>query len=144
RCDSETKMEIFVELLTNRGNYTRRFVSDVQAADASGEIEIAITVNIFDHGAAGAGGEDRRGVRGTTRYCGFAPRHQSSRLRSRNFRTNLNCGHISTIRSEFRRDSRKPASFPDILPIPTGQVRGQNLTVCIRPRAPLRTWVACG
>src|SRR5579862_3973392 len=50
---------------------------------------------------------------------------------------------FSTIRSEFRRDSRKLAWFRDIPQDPTGRVRGRSRTACSRPTALRRRLAAC-
>src|SRR6266581_1323602 len=73
----------------------RATVADVEAADAAGEIEIAIAVNILDGGAFGARGENRRGIRRTARNRGFAARYQCAGLGARYFRAKLNCFHFS-------------------------------------------------
>jgi hypothetical protein len=78
RSDGEAEMQVFLELRLNRSDYAGRAVANVEAADAAGEIEIAIAVDVFDGGAVGARGEDGRGVRRTARNGGFAAGHQGA------------------------------------------------------------------
>src|SRR5260370_34909858 len=68
-------------------------MADVEAADAAGEIEIAIAVDVLDGGAVRAGGEAGRGVRRAGRNGGFAARHQGAGLGSGDFGANLNRVH---------------------------------------------------
>ena len=66
----------------------RRAMADVEAADAAGEIDVAVTVYVFNQCAFGPCGENRRGIGGSTRDGSFATRHQRVRLRTGNFRAN--------------------------------------------------------
>jgi hypothetical protein len=68
-------------------------MADVEAADAAGEIEIAIAVDVLDGGAIRAGGENWRGVRRAARNGGFAAGHQGAGLGAWYFGANLNCVH---------------------------------------------------
>ena len=60
--DGETEMQVFLELLADRGEHARRAMANIEAANAASEIEIAIAVDVLDDGAFGARGENRRGV----------------------------------------------------------------------------------
>ena len=53
-------------------------MADVKAADAAGEIQIAIAVDIIDGRARGTCGEDRGGIRRAAWNRGRAARHQSA------------------------------------------------------------------
>ncbi len=94
RGDGEAEMQIFFELLANRGDDARGAMADIEAADSSGEIDVAIAVDVFDGCAVGASGENGRGVGGTARDGSFATRHERARTRTWNFRSNLNCSHF--------------------------------------------------
>src|SRR5713226_7709194 len=126
--DGEAEMQVLLELFPDRGEHPRRAVADIEAADTSGEIEIAITIDILDGGAVSSRGEDRRGIRRATWNSSFAARHQGARLGPRYFGANLNRRHFC---------------FPDILRGPRDPARGRSRTVCSRPRAPRRTSAAC-
>src|SRR5260370_39699561 len=86
-------MEMLLELFTDCGENARRAVADVEAANAAGEIEIAIAVDVLDGGAIRAGGENWRGVRRAAWNGGFAAGHQRAGLGARDFRGNLKCVH---------------------------------------------------
>src|SRR5437667_12451560 len=60
--DGEAEMQVFLELLTDRGEHARRAMANIEAADAASEIEIAVAVDVLDEGAFGARAENRRGV----------------------------------------------------------------------------------
>src|SRR5258705_3487452 len=81
------------ELRLHRGDYTRRAVADVEAANSAGEIEVAIAVDVIDSGAFGARGEDGSSVRGAAGNGGFAAGHQSARGLTGNFSANLDRLH---------------------------------------------------
>src|SRR6266567_6172067 len=93
--DGEAEMQVLLDLFADGRKHARSAVADVEAADAAGEIEIAIAVDILDGGAFGARGENRRGIRRTARNRGFAARHQWAGLGARYFRAKLNCFHFS-------------------------------------------------
>jgi len=78
--DGEAKMEVLLELFRGGGEDAGRVVADVEAADTTGEIEIAIAVDVFDGGAVGARGENWRGVRRAAGNGGFrgAPSRRES------------------------------------------------------------------
>src|SRR5260370_17706841 len=68
-------------------------MADVEAANAAGEIEKAIAVDVFDGGPVRAGGENRRGVRRAAGNGGFAAGHPCAGLGAGGFWANLNCFH---------------------------------------------------
>ena len=74
--DGEAEMQVFLELLTDRGEHVGRAMADIEAADPAGKIEIAIAVDVLDGGAFGASGKNRRGVRRAAGNGGFAAGHQ--------------------------------------------------------------------
>src|SRR6266481_4767635 len=91
--DSEAKMQVLLELFADGGEDAGRAVADVEAADATGEIEIAIAVDVLDGGAFGARGENWRGVRRAAWNGGFAAGHQGAGLGAGYFGANLNGIH---------------------------------------------------
>ena len=91
---TEAKVQKFLELFPNRCNYARRAMSRVQRTDATGEIDKAVSVHVFQNGALGPSRKNRRSVISSASDRGFAPRHQSTGLRTRNFRTDLNRFHL--------------------------------------------------
>src|SRR5260370_23281613 len=92
--DGEAEMQVLLELFPDRGEHPRRAVADIQAADASGDIEIALTIDILDGGAVSSCSENRRGIRRAAWNSSFTPRHQGARLGPRYFRANLNRRHF--------------------------------------------------
>src|SRR5258707_510978 len=86
-------MQMLFELRANGGEHARRAVADVEAADAAGEIEIAIAVDILDGGAFGGSGENGRGVRRAAGNGGFAAGHQGAGVGAGYFGANLNGFH---------------------------------------------------
>ena len=71
-------MQMLPELLADRGDHAAGAMTDVEAADTAGKIEIAITVDVLDDGAIGARSENERGIRRSARNGAFASRHQSA------------------------------------------------------------------
>src|SRR5271165_3606122 len=69
-------------------------MTDVEAANSAGEVDVAIAVDVFDRCAIGARGENGRGVGRTAWDRRFATRHQRARTRTWNFRSNLNRSHF--------------------------------------------------
>ena len=100
--DGETQVQMLFELLADRGDDARRAMADIEAADASGEIDIAIAVDVFDHRAVRARCENGRGVGGSARDGRFAARHKRTRPRPRNFRSNLNVVIFSSYWAAWR------------------------------------------
>src|SRR5882757_2634344 len=121
-------MQMLFELFANRGSDAGRLVTDIETADAAGEIDVAISVDVGEGRAFGRSGEDRSRIVGSARHGSFAALHQRNRARTGDFRLDLNCGHFSTIRLEFHRDSQKLVWSRDIPRDPTGQVRGRSPT----------------
>src|SRR5258708_12931849 len=77
------------ELRLHRGDYTRRAVADVEAANSAGKIEVAIAGDVIDSGAFGARGEDGSSVRGAAGNGGFSAGHQGARFWNGNFTADL-------------------------------------------------------
>jgi hypothetical protein len=67
-------------------------------ADAAGEIEKAIAVHIFQDCAFSPRRKDRRGVTDAARHSGLTAAHQFLRFRARYRSSQLDRGHVSTIR----------------------------------------------
>src|SRR4029077_19235665 len=78
--DGEAEMQMFFELFADSGEHAGRAVANIEAADAAGEIEIAIAVDVFDGGAVGGRGENWRSARRSARNRGFAAGHQGAGL----------------------------------------------------------------
>ncbi len=68
-------------------------MADIQAADATGKIEIPIPVNIFDPGSFRLRRKYRRDQLRPPWNRGFAAREQCARFGSWNCRPNLYCFH---------------------------------------------------
>src|SRR5436305_9586041 len=68
-------------------------MADVAAPNAPGEVDEAVTVNIFENCALSFGGEDRSRVKDAARHCGVAALHQRLRARAGNFGLELDGGH---------------------------------------------------
>ncbi len=96
---AEASVQKGVDLLAQRSDDARRAMADVEHADAAREIQEAIAVNVFKHGAFGSRRKDRRRVINAARHGRFATAHEFCRFRSRNRSSKLNCGHVSTSRS---------------------------------------------
>ena len=94
RRDGEAEMQMLLELLFDCGGDARRLMADVEAADAAGEIDVAIAVNVGERGAFSGRGENRDRVVWRARDGGFAAFHQRDRARAWDFRLDLNCGHF--------------------------------------------------
>src|SRR5437016_2972361 len=73
-------------------------MAGVEAADASGEIEIAIAVHVFEDRAFSARRENGRSVGRAARDGGFAADHEGARLGAGNFGADLNRFHGSVLR----------------------------------------------
>src|SRR5262249_3393330 len=72
-----------------------RAMANIEATDATGKIEVAIAVDVFDSGAIRAGCKDRRGICRAARDGGLASGHERARLWPGNFRAKLDCFHWS-------------------------------------------------
>src|SRR5260370_37168936 len=92
--DGETEMQVLLELFPDRGEHAGRTVADIEATDASGEIEIAITIDILDGGAVSSCGEDRRGIRSTAWNASLAAGHQRAALAGGYLGADLNRRHF--------------------------------------------------
>ncbi len=76
-------------------------MSGVEAADATGEIDQAVAVDVFHDRAFGFGDKNRRGVISRLHDGGVAPLHQRLRTRPGNGSAKLNGGHKSVLSSQF-------------------------------------------
>ena len=101
RRDSEAGVQEFVELLADGGFHARSAMASVEAADAAGEIQVAVAVDVFDPGAFGFFGENRRDELRAARDCGFAAREQCFGLGTGDFGAELNGFHVSISFFEF-------------------------------------------
>ena len=71
RADVDGRMQT---LLANRSDHSRRAMSDVQAANSAGKIQIPVAVNVLDDCAVRAGCENRRSVGRAAGNCSLAAR----------------------------------------------------------------------
>src|SRR2546423_2404127 len=83
--DREAEVQVFFELLAQGGYYTGRAMADIEAADSSREIDVAVAVDVFDHGSFSARGENWVGVVRGAGYGGFTTSHQRTGTRAGNF-----------------------------------------------------------
>ena len=79
-------VELAAHGLDDRGGTVAR----VETANAAGEVNQAIAVNVFDDGAFGLVNEDGRGVEGTLGHRVIAAFHQRLRARAGNGSAELN------------------------------------------------------
>jgi hypothetical protein len=86
-----------LELLGDGGGHARRTVTDIQATDAAGKVDVAIAIHVFNDGSFSARGEYGRGAVRAAGDGGFAAGHQGPRLWSRNFRAELNGFHNTSL-----------------------------------------------
>src|SRR5690348_1236636 len=142
--DAEAHVHERIELFAQCGDHALRPVAGVLAADSAGKINQAVAVHVLDDGAFRARHENRKRLIGSARHGGGSPLHQLARARARQLRLQLNYAHLSTIQSAARSGLCAPASSPDTLRFPTGQVRGRIPIVCTLPMALPRTSAACG
>lgn len=74
--DLEGGVRVAVELLANGGNHLRVTVPRVQHSNATGEVDVALALDVPYFRSFGACGEDRKSVSNATRYGGQTPLHQ--------------------------------------------------------------------
>jgi len=82
-----------IELPANRFNDGGRAMSSVKAANAAGEIDQPVAVDIFDNRAFSLRDKDRRGVISRLHNSLVAARHQRLRTRPGNLSAELNGRH---------------------------------------------------
>src|SRR5580692_3323367 len=87
-------MQMLFELRLNRGHHAWSAMADIEAADPAVEINVTVTVDIFDGCAIGTCGEYGSGVSRAPRDSSFATRHQSARAWTWDFCSNLNRSHF--------------------------------------------------
>ncbi len=87
-----------VELLPDRLDHRRRTMPGVEAANAAGEIDHAVAVDVFNDSALGAIDEDGSYVESALGDCGIAALHQLLRAWAGDWGAELYAGHLSTIR----------------------------------------------
>ena len=78
RRDLHAGVQEAVELIFHRVDDRFLAMADVEAADAAGEIEVAVAVDVFEPGVFGLGDVDRRAVRKAAGH-GFARRSERAR-----------------------------------------------------------------
>ena len=86
-------VEESVELIFHRADDRFLAMADVQAADAAGEVEVAVAIDVFKPGIFGFGNIDGRAVRKPAGHSFRAALGQGLRLRARNLRAELNSRH---------------------------------------------------
>ena len=91
-----------VELFSDGFDNARRAVAHIHHTDAAGKIEKPVSVYVFNGGAFGARCENLRGVRHSARDGSLPPLHPFLRFGAGYRCAQLNCGHVSTIRSAVR------------------------------------------
>src|ERR1019366_683416 len=69
-------------------------MADVEAADAAGEVEVAVAVHVFEPGIFGLGNIDGRAVRKAAGHGFGAPLGEGLRFRARNGCAELNSRHL--------------------------------------------------
>ena len=91
RDDREVGVREALELLLRGLDDVRVGVADVQAADAAGEIDERVAVDVGQRGAAGLGGGDREGDRERRGDAGAEPLQDLPRPRARDLGLQLDC-----------------------------------------------------
>ena len=97
RRDLDAGMQKSSELRLDRGDHRLSAMADVQAADAAGEIEIAIAVHVFEPCILCAGDEHRGRLRDAARDGRFAAGGERTRIRSRHRRFQLDRAHVDIL-----------------------------------------------
>src|SRR5277367_2468495 len=92
--DGEAEMQMFFELRLNGGCDARRTMANIETANSSSEIDITVTVYVFDGCTIGASSKEGRGIRRAAGDGRFATRHECARTRPGNFCANLNRSHF--------------------------------------------------
>src|SRR5437879_2005794 len=87
-----------IELVFHRIDYFLTTMAHIEAADASGKVDIAIAVDIFEPGPFGLGHINRRAMRKPARHGLRAALRQGLRLRARNYSAELNSRHLVSRR----------------------------------------------
>ena len=100
--DAETGVQKAIKLGENSGNDAGGAIADVQAADATGKIEKAIAIHVFEERALSPRDKYRRGVIDAPRNGGGATAHQLLGTRTGNGGAQFDYGHVSTIQSAVR------------------------------------------
>ncbi len=72
----EAGVQEAVELTPDGLDHARGAVAGVEAADATGEIDEAVAVDVFDDGTFSLVDEDRRGMEGCADYGGVTAAHE--------------------------------------------------------------------
>ena len=87
-----------VELIFHCINDFVAAMADIEAADTSSKVEVAIAVDIFEPGPFGLGNINRRAMRKPARHGLRAALRQGLRLRARNYSAELNSRHLVSRR----------------------------------------------
>ena len=102
RRHAEARVQKCVQLFPNRGHHARRPVPCVHNSNAACKIEEAVSVHVLDHRPFGSRRENRSRMRDASRHGRLPPPHPLLRFRSGNWCAQLDCRHVSTIRSAVR------------------------------------------
>ncbi len=81
---AEARMQIAIDLVANRRKNWFRPMPGIHAADAPGQINEGVPIDIFHQCAFRTRGEYRRGMEDAPRHGLYAPLHQFLRARTRN------------------------------------------------------------
>jgi hypothetical protein len=87
-------MKEFVELAANGVNHSLLTMTGIRAADASGKVDVAVAVDVFQPGAFGFRDVDRRAVRKAAGHGLGAALGESLRLRTGDGRADSNGTHV--------------------------------------------------
>ena len=102
---AKTGVKKSVRLIADGRNHLRGAVAYVDAADAAGEIQQAIAVDVLDDCAFGMRGKNGRGGRNSSGNGSHAPPREIPGARAGDRGTQFDCGHlVSTSRSVARSD----------------------------------------
>src|SRR5262249_40639067 len=91
--DREADVREALGLFSEGGDDRRRGMPDVHHADAAGEIELDVLVDVGHAHAVGRRGEDRHRMRQPARHGGVSSPHQRARPRSRDLGATTNHAH---------------------------------------------------
>src|SRR5262249_41663231 len=95
-----------IKLIFKGVEYLVTPMSNVQAADAPGKVDVPISIDIFKPCVLGLSHVNRRAMRKPTRHSFCAPFGQRLRFGARNFSAKLNRGHrglASVVSIDVRR-----------------------------------------